>query len=171
VRRWARKPPRPCPTRVLGPLARLLLLILLASSGAPAATAQAASALPDVEIVLVVEIDDTTNWLVLHDAVLGTASESLRPLAVHVASSTGGRRTITVHQHRLDAQIYVSPGMNSVRVLVTGKIQGAEAVRNLTPFQAAVFAIQAGAMENELTLVYGLAAVRAQLLELHLGRP
>jgi len=155
--------------RLIGPVAGVLagtlaVVLLLAGS------VQAAGALPDVEIILVVQIDDTLGWLALHEAVLGTARESPKPLAVSAVSATGGRRTIGIVQPRFDAQIYVTPGVRSVRVMVSGKLPGTDALRSLTPFQASVLAIQSGEMDNELMFGYGLVAVRAELLELHIGR-
>jgi acetylornithine deacetylase/succinyl-diaminopimelate desuccinylase-like protein len=160
---------RSCPTCTCSLAGRLLAavaaVLLLASS------AHAAGTLPDVEIVLVVEVDDVTGWLVLHETVLATTREAAKALVVSAGAATGGRRTISVVQPRFDIQIYVAPGVHSVRVMVSGKIPGAEALRGLTLFQASVLAIQAGALDNELTLAYGISGVRAELLELHLGRP
>lgn len=152
-------------SRLLVRAAAVLLLLVLASS------AQAAGTLPDVEIVLVVEVDDVTGWLALHETVLATTLEAPKALVVSASAATGGRRTISVVQPRFDTQIYVTPGVQSVRVMVSGKIPGTEALRGLTLFQASVLAIQAGALDNEVMLAYGISGVRAELLELHLGRP
>jgi hypothetical protein len=147
-------------------LASALALTLL-----PGGSVQASSTLPDVEIILLVQIDDQTGWLALHDAVLGTSREAPKPLMVSAVSAAGGRKTIGVVQPRFDTQIYIAPGVHSVRVMVSGKVPGPDALRSLTPFQASVLAIQSGAMDNELLLGYGLFGVRAELLELHIGRP
>jgi hypothetical protein len=146
---------------LLGAVAALLM------AAAPAA---AAGPLADLDIVLVLEVEDVTAWLALHEAVLATSRDAPKPLAVGVAGATGGRRSIIVHRPRFETQIFMNTGRSAVRIVVAGTLSGAEALVTLTQFEAAVLAIQAGSVENELLLTYELAVVSAHLFELYISR-
>jgi hypothetical protein len=148
----------------------VLALAMLAWLVAPM-PASGAAALPDVDIAMVVEIRDTVGWLALYEEVLGTPSDSAKPLAVSVTASTGGTRWITVLQPKFNTQLYLGQGMASLKVVLSGKLSGADALRGLAPFEQAVLEMQAGAVANSVVLSYGLSGATAELLELHLARP
>lgn len=154
-----------------GSLALLRALVLVVLVLAPALPARAAGTLPDVDVVLVIEVSDANAWLAMHEEVLATAREAPRALGVTVAAVTGGRRSVTLLQPRFDTEILLHSGARTVKVVVAGKVPGAEALVTLTQFKAAVLAMQAGVLENAVALSFGLTSVTAQLLELHLSRP
>jgi hypothetical protein len=151
---------------VVGRLGAVLAVLLALSAPVAAETG-----LPDVDVTMVVAVHDTAAWLALHEEVLGTAQEAPKVLGVSVASATGGRRAIAIHRPSFGAQIFFAGGAQSLRVVVAGKIPGGDALTTLTHFQRAVLQIQSGAMDNEVTLAFGLSAVTADLLELYLTRP
>jgi hypothetical protein len=64
----------------------------------------------------------------------------------------------------------LTAGTPSMKVGVMGKMAAAEALRGLATFQQAASEIQAGLVENRVTLAYGLFSVDAQLIELHISR-
>ncbi len=139
---------------------------------APSSTATGGlTTLPDVDIALVIEVRDTPGWLALYEEVLGTPREAPKPLGVSVAGSTGGARWITVLQPKFATQVSLTQGMRALKVLISGKVAGAEALRGLAPFEHAVLEMQAGAIENQVVLSYGLAGAIVQLVELNLARP
>jgi hypothetical protein len=124
----------------------------------------------DVEVLLVVEIDDVASWLSLHQDVLAAASESTRALFVTLPARTGGRRMVGVERPKFTASLGVGQGTSTVKVTIFGRINGADALGVVTPFEQAAFEVQAGTVPNEATLVYGLSAVIGRLLELHFSR-
>jgi hypothetical protein len=148
---------------LLGFLAGMLVLVM-------AGTAAAQNAFPDVDIVLVADFADGEAWLALHREILGTPVDSPLGLRISLPAGTGGSRSLTVEQPKFAVVISMWNSKWPVRVTITGKVPAAEALSGITPFQHAAFQVQAGAVENELTLTYSLAEVVGQLLELHLGR-
>ncbi len=62
-------------------------------------------------------------------------------------------------------------GRRLVKLAVTGKLAGGDALSGLVPFEHAAIEVQAGALPNELSLVYGLTSVSGRLLELYFSRP
>ena len=142
-------------------IAALLLLVAPVHAGS----------LPDVDVVLVVEVRDANAWLAMHQQVLGSSHDSPTPLTVSIDAATAGRRAITVYQPRFDTDILVAPGVRTLKVVIAGKLAGNEALTTLTHFKWAVLSIQAGTLENSLTLTYGLSALNVQLVELQLSRP
>jgi hypothetical protein len=62
-------------------------------------------------------------------------------------------------------------GAAPVRLTVSGKIAGVNAVRALGPFQQAALEIQSKVVENEVFLAYGVFAVKARLLEVRVSTP
>lgn len=150
----------------------VVLLVLVVLLQAPPATAgQGAGVLPDVDIALVLEVRDSGGWMTLYQEVLGTPAEAQKWLGVGIGARTGGERWIVVLQPKFTTEVIVARGVRAMKVVVTGRIAGADALRELAPFEEAVLEIQAGAVDNELVLAYGLASTTAQLLELHLARP
>lgn len=143
-----------------------LVLALVATS----TSVRAQMALPDVDIVLIAEVEDTQAWAALHQEALATVGES-KPLRATLPAATGGRRSIIVYQPRFTASVVTSDARRLVKIGVTGKLRGTEALAGLTAFEVAAIDVQAGAIVNDLGLVYGLAGVNAYLLELHLTRP
>jgi hypothetical protein len=152
-------------------LAATGLAVGLALLGLTFASARAQGGLPDIDVVLALEVRDVEAWLTLFDEVLGTAKEAPKPVRLSVNAATGGRRSITVRQPTFMSEIYLSGGARGLRVVVVGKVAGTEALADLSSFKQAVLAAQAGAVENEAILSYGLAGVGALLLELHVSRP
>jgi hypothetical protein len=148
--------------RTWAQLACVLVAVLAAVTG----PAYAQVAIPDVDISLVINVADVPGWLEFQNEVLGTATE--KPLAVTLSARTGGGRTIVLARPRFATAIVVSA--RSIKIVVTGKVTGSEALRGLAGFQHAAMEIQSGAVENDLTMVYGLAAVRSQLIEFYINR-
>jgi hypothetical protein len=165
---------RPLPSLIVGmstaPRACLAVLLSVLSLFAAGSVEAGPTITADVEVALVVEIDDVTSWLSLHQEVLAAASESSRPLFVTLPARTGGRRMVGVERPKFTASLGVGQGTSTVKVTIFGKINGADALSVVTPFEQAAFEVQAGAVPNEATLVYGLSAVIGRLLELHFSR-
>lgn len=151
------------------PFALACAVAVLVSAGRPG-TAAAQFSLPDVDIALVVQVEDLSGWLSLHSEVLGTPKESPKLLGVTLPAGTGGRRSITVMQPKFHAELNLTQGSRSLKLVVSGKVSGAEALHGLPLFEHAVLEVQAGVVENQLSLVYGLSEITGQLLELHLAR-
>ncbi|MGH7389416.1 MAG: hypothetical protein ACREM3_08130 [Candidatus Rokuibacteriota bacterium] len=147
-------------------LALLVVLAVVASGGG----ASAQTALPDVEIVLIVEVQDAVAWAALHQEVIATVGEG-KPLRATLPAGTGGDRSVIVYQPKFTASVITADGRRLVKVGVAGKLRGAEALGSMTAFEMAAVDIQAGAIGNDLGLLYGLSSVNARLVELHLGRP
>jgi len=148
---------------------RLLIAVVVLLTAVPEAGAM--GTLPDVDVILVIEVSDANAWLAMHEEVLGTAAESPKALGVTVAGATGGQRSLTIYQPRFDTEILLHSGARSIKVVVAGKVPGNQGLSTLTHFKAAVLAMQAGVVSNEIVLSYGLTGVSAQLLVLHLSRP
>jgi hypothetical protein len=146
--------------------AALVALAVLASSG----PARAQVLLPDVDILLVLEIQDTTRWLGFYETVLGTSRESPKQLSLGVAMRKGAARWLAVDQPRFVTEGRFAAGASTLKVVVTGKVGGGEALRGLATFQSALLEMQAASPDARLTLVYGLAETSVQLLEMHLSR-
>jgi hypothetical protein len=154
------------------PRARWIMTLALAAAAVllAASPSRGAETLADVDLTLVVEVREVGSWLALHEEVLATSREAPKPLTAAVPAATGGRRAVMIIKPHFDTQIFLHEGAKSLKVIVAGKVPGGEALASLTLFEAAVLAIQAGAIENEVVLSYGLAVVEAELLEVHLSR-
>jgi hypothetical protein len=144
-----------------------VVLALLVASG----PARAQVVLPDVDILLVLDVHDTARWLGFYQTVLGTSRESPKQLSLGVAARTGAARWLTVDQPRFLTEARFAAGASALKVVVTGKVGGAEALRGLPAFQGALLEAQAPAPDTRLTLIYGLAETSVHLLEIHLSRP
>lgn len=153
---------------VLGAVALAVVAPVGGPPGTPPAAAQ--DRLPEVEIHLIVEIQDAQAWRVLYQEVLGTPRESPRAIRLGVAGTTGGNRWLAIGRPSFATEIKVWENRSLLRVAVSGKISGTEALRSLGPFEDAVLSMQVGAVENRLLLSYGLADVPARVLELYLTR-
>jgi hypothetical protein len=138
---------------------------VLAAVAAMTGTAHAQAVLPDVDITLVLNVPEVEGWLEFQNDILGSSSE--RPLAATLTAASGSR-TILLKGARFAATMVVSGG--SVKVAVTGKVSGGEALRNLARFQQAAMEIQTGLADNDLTIFSGLALLRGELLELYTTR-
>jgi hypothetical protein len=146
-------------------VALVTLVILLAG------TAYAAPVAADVDVILIVEIQDIGGWLALHQEVLAAITETARSLVVGLPARTGGNRTVNLERPKFTASMVTAPGPPTVKVAIAGKINGADALIVVMPFQQAALEAQAGAVPNEVTLIYGLSGVVGRLLELHISRP
>jgi hypothetical protein len=58
-----------------------------------------------------------------------------------------------------------------VKLSVSGKVTGDEALQELTSLERAALDIQSGNVQNRLTLIYGLSEIIGNLLEMYLSRP
>jgi hypothetical protein len=148
-----------------------LLLAAMAVFLAGASTAQAKSDLPDVDIMLVAEIHDTTGWLRMHQEVLRAPIGSLQTLGIILPARIDGNRAITVHNPKFATQITIVAGPQVVKLSVSGKVTGDEALQELTSLERAALDIQSGNVQNRLTLIYGLSEILGNLLEMYLSRP
>jgi hypothetical protein len=148
-----------------------LLLAAIAVFLAGASVAHAKSDLPDVDIMLVTEIHDTTGWLRMHQEVLRAPLGSSQTLGVILPARIDGNRAITVHNPRFATQIITAAGPQVVKVSVSGKVAGDEALQELTSLERAALDIQSGSVQNRLTLIYGLSEIIGNLLEMYLSRP
>lgn len=151
-------------------LAAALAVVLAAVVLTGEAWSQTA-AFPDVDIILVAQVYDSAGWLQLHREVLGTPPDSAKPLNVTLPAGTGGSRSLKVDRPKFSIEIITSHGRSLLKIGVTGKVSAHEALGRLTPFEQAALEVQAGLVQNELMMAYGLSAVIGHLLELYLGRP
>jgi hypothetical protein len=151
--------------RLVKPHLVSLLVCIVVAVGGFIGTAHAQAALPDVDITLVLNVPEVAGWLEFQNEILGSSND--RPLAATLTASSGSR-TILVKGARFAATMVVSGG--SVKVAVTGKVSGGEALRNLARFQQAAIDVQTGVVDNDLTIFSGLALLRGQLLELYTTR-
>jgi hypothetical protein len=147
-----------------------LLLAVMAMSLAGGSAAYAKSDLPDVDIVLVTEIHDTAGWLRMHQEVLRASLESRQALGVVLPARIDGNCAIVVSHPKFATQITIT-GPQVVKLSVSGKVTGDEALQELTSLERAAFDIQSGNVQNRITLIYGLSEIIANLLEMHLSRP
>ena len=148
-----------------------LLLAAMAVFLAGASAAYAKSDLPDVDIMLVAEIHDTTGWLRMHQEVLRAPRGSPQTLGVILPARIDGNRAITVHNPKFATQIVTAAGPQVVKLSVSGKVTGDEALQELTSLERAALDIQSGNVQNRLTLIYGLSEIIGNLLEMYLSRP
>ena len=149
----------------------MLLLAAMVVFLAGASAAYAKPDLPNVDIVLVAEIHDTTGWLRMHQEVLGAPLGSTQTLGVILPARIDGNRGITVHNPKFAAQILTAAGPQVVKLSVSGKVTGDEALQELTSLERAALDIQSGNVQNRLTLIYGLSEIIGNLLEMYLSRP
>jgi hypothetical protein len=130
---------------------------------------QATPQLPDLTIVLVMEVSDTAGWVALQDEVLLTPQPGQKLLTVSVAAATGGRRSIALAQPRFDVALI--KGTGTFKVTVYGKMGGNEAPGALGVFQYALIEEQAAQTDSEVGIAYGLSTVTARILEMYVTRP
>jgi hypothetical protein len=150
--------------------AGVVVAMLLALLRFPSPAVAAEVDLGEVDITLVIQVHDIAGWLGLQNELLGTARDATKPLAVTLNAGTGGSRTITVLRPRFVTEMILGSGTRALKVGVSGKLSGSEALRGLAHFQHATLDVQAGSVENRLTVVYGLSAVTAQLAEVYITR-
>jgi hypothetical protein len=143
----------------------LVVLTTLASEAGPH------SALPDVDVTFVAHVQDVAAWIRLHREVLGTPPDSPKILNVSLPSGTGGSQSLNVERPKFAVEIMTYQQRSLLKVSVAGKVSAVEALRGLTAFEHAALEIQAGAIQNDVVMFYGLTGVTGQLLELYLTRP
>jgi hypothetical protein len=151
---------------------RLWVLFLTCAllSSAPS-LGEAGTGLPDVDVVLIAEVQDTAGWLALHQEVLSTPAGSTKVLRATLPARTGGSRSVDIEQPRFTVGLVTTDGKAQVKVTIAGKLPPSLALAVVTPFQQAAMEIQAGLVVNEISLVYGLSGVAGRLLELYFDRP
>ena len=133
-----------------------------------AVPAAAQSQLPDVDVVLVLEVGDLAGWAAVQDEVLSTPQPGPKPLAVSVAAESG-RRSIALGQPRFEVALV--RGTPAIKVTVHGKIGGGEAVGTLATFESVLIERQAAGADSDVGLLYGLSGVTARVLEMYVTRP
>ena len=138
------------------------LLVLLASGEAQG------QPLPDLDVILVVEVDDAQGWRAFHAEVLGTAQQP-KGLDVAITAGTGGTRGITVTKPKFTVTLV--KGAPLFKVVVTGKLNSSEALGSLGAFEQAVHENYSALGEALVGFSYGLASVGADLTEMHVTRP
>src|SRR2546427_7184266 len=114
--------------------------------------AQTPSISSDVEFVFLVDLHNPEEWIRFHEEVLGTPRDLPRSLLVAVVAKRGERRSVTVESPRFTAEIAQT---EQIKITVVGRVTGARALQALTIFEQAVLDMQAGVVENQVTLTYG----------------
>lgn len=155
-------------SRALPTVALLVCAFLILATGPGEA---APAAFPDVDVVLIAEVQDAPGWLALHQEVLATPGGSSKVLRATLPARTGGSRSIDVQAPRFTVGLVTAGGKAQVKLTVSGRLSPALALAVVTPFQQAAMEIQAGAVVNEVGLAYGLSSVAGRLLELYFDRP
>ena len=133
--------------------------------------ARAQSTLPDVDFLLMVDLSVTDDWVRFQDEVISTPRNSARPVFITVVARRGESRSITVDEPHFTAEISTPASYDLVKVTVAGKVTSARTPGALTPFQQAIFDIQAGVIDNQLMLTYGPAVLKARFSYLKLNAP
>src|SRR5262245_40181510 len=87
------------PVRLLTFALRVTLLPCALLGSAPG-VGQTAPGLPDVDVVLIADVQDTAGWLTLHQEVLSTSIASTKVLRTTLPARTGGSRSIDIEQPR-----------------------------------------------------------------------
>lgn len=141
-------------------------LLLLAVTLDPVSVS-AQSALGDLDLTLVMEIDDLAGWRTFHTEVLGTRGQ--QALEVAIATSSGGTRGLTITQPKFDVSLV--KGTPRFKVTVRGKLGAVQALGELGGFEEAVAENHARPGDAAVGLYYGLSSVGANLMELHTNRP
>jgi hypothetical protein len=148
-----------------------VILLTCAILGSVPGMGQTAPGLPDVDVVLIADVQDTAGWLTLHQEVLSTPATS-KMLRVTLPARTGGSRSIDIEQPRFTVGLVTTKeGKGQVKVTVAGKLPASLALVVVTPFQQAAMEIHAGWVTNDISLAYGLSLVKGRLLELYFDRP
>jgi|SRR5215470_2249002 len=143
-------------------------LALLTFAACPRAGAQVD--LPDVDVTFVLQVYDLGSWYGLQNDLLGTAKDIPKPVVLTVNAGTGESRSLIVTRPRFATEMILNNRSRSLKLGVTGKVSGQEALRALAYFQDAAMELQTGNVENRLTLTYGLSSVGAQLMEAYFAR-
>lgn len=125
----------------------------------------------EVDIVLVAEVHDLNGWLALHQEVVHTPPEIVKPVQLILPGGTGGDRWLRVDNPKFVVQIMTHSGSRSAKLGIYGKVFAGQARTSLIAFERATFDVQSGAVPNELVIMYGLNTVNGLFLELHLSRP
>ena len=149
-------------------LALLVCVFLIAATGLGQA---APTGFPDVDVVLIAEVQDAPGWLALHHEVLSTPPGPPRCCVPRCRRVPAGAARIDIEQPRVTVGLVTTDGKAQVKVTVAGQLSPALALAMVTPFQQAAMEIQAGAVVNEIGLAYGLSGVAGRLLELYFDRP
>ena len=149
-----------------GALALAIVTVALVMS--PVGDAFAQTGLPDLDVVLVAQVQEAPGWLVLHQEILTSAAT--KRLRATLLAATGGGRSLEIDRPKVSVEIVVASGRTLLKVGVTGKVVGPEIIAAVAPFEFAALEVQAGTVRNDLTLQYGLSSVAAQLLELYIIR-
>jgi len=122
--------------------------------------------LPDINVMLVLEIPNVAAWIALQEEALLAPPPGVKPLEVSVAATTGGRRAIMLDQPNFE--VATIKGLAAFKVTVRGKLTVSEAIGALGPFE---YAVTEKAGDTEVGLLYGLSSVTARLLEMYVTRP
>jgi hypothetical protein len=140
-----------------------LLAVFVATSHAAAQTA-----LPEVDLTLIIEVRDIAGWRAFHTEILGTRQQGQKSLDLAIGTRDGGARGLTVVQPKFD--VSVIKGAPVFRVTVRGKLGPVQALGELGAFEEAVVDSHARPGEATLGLYYGLSTVGADVLEFHASR-
>ena len=140
------------------------LLALSIFSGPAAAQAP----LPEVDLMLVVEVRDIAGWRAFHTEVLGTRQQGQKTLDLAIGTRDGGTLGLTVVQPKFD--VSVIKGAPVFRVTVRGKLGPVQALGELGAFEEAVVENHASPGESTVGLYYGLSTVGGDVLEFHVSR-
>src|SRR4051794_10172210 len=110
------------PVRASAVLLIVMLLTCAFLVAAPPPAQAAAAALPDVDVVLIAEIQDAAGWLAVHQEVLATPGGSTKVLRATVPARTGGSRSIDIEQPRFTVGLATADGKAQVKVTVAGRL-------------------------------------------------
>lgn len=143
----------------------LLAVILVLGLPVPGFQPVSAQTPADVAISLAVEISDADEWLGFQESLLGTPNEAPKPLTITVPSKTGGMKSIVLNSAKFESATHPNARSVKVVVMVWGKMAGVPALQTLGLFQQAVFDMQAGTIENDVALIYGMFGVNGRLTE------
>jgi hypothetical protein len=127
-----------------------------------------AQAVPDVDVMLVVEVQDVAGWLAFHKEVLGTPPNGARILQLTV-DGAGASRVLDVMAPRF--VVTLVKGSALFKVVVTGKVSPGGSLVGLSAFEYAVLENQRRPGDNVIGMFYGLSSVAADLVEMHVSRP
>jgi hypothetical protein len=150
-------------SRRVRPGLQALTLAALVAGGAAPGSAQ--PALPAVTVVLTLEIRDPEGWARLHYEILATAPGAAKSLVASAPARTGGSRALSLAEPKFTPTVTLR-GAQTVRLVVRGRVGGADAVETVPPFVHSLGDAPPGAPGGRVTLEYGLTTVAADLVEL-----
>ena len=145
------------------------LVVLIGVMMAPATSVAQAPRIPELDVIIILEVRDMAGWLALQEEVFGATANATKVLQLAVTAGSGETRSVAIVQPKFTVSLV--KGAQLFKVTVTGKIPGGAGFAGLGAFEYGVLEGQMRPRDNLVGLFYGLSSVAADPLELHVSRP